>query len=283
VVGNDLAADRTYANAVLSRINHIPGIADARIEQAFQQPTLNVQVDRSLTSLVGLSEKDAANAILTTLAGSLQTSPTYWLNPKTGVSYPVSVQTPQRDIHAMSGLTNLPVTSGVRRQQWHPVAGWSGEYPADRKQRGFITLQRPPGHRHLCGNARTRSWRCGGRYSPGDERHGKERPTGGSVVLRGQVATMTSAYQQLFVGLALAIVLIYLLIVVNFQSWLDPFVITLALPTAVAGVVWMLFATGTTLSVPALTASAAHQQELSSSPLRARQTRSTPVHNPCNA
>src|ERR1700712_3040918 len=253
VAGNDLAADRTYANAVLSRINHIPGIADARIEQAFQQPTLNVQVDRSLTSLVGLSEKDAANAMLTTLAGSLQTSPTYWLNPKTGVSYPVSVQTPQRDIHAMSGLTNLPVTSGSGVNNGTQLLG------------GLATIQRTGSNavashynvRPVIDIYATTQGRDLGAVAA-DIRQvmqdtAKNVPNGATVVLRGQVATMTSAYQQLFVGLAMAIVLIYLLIVVNFQSWLDPFIIVLALPTALAGLVWMLFTTGTTLSVPALT------------------------------
>jgi multidrug efflux pump subunit AcrB len=253
IAGNDLAADRTYANAVLSRINHIPGIADARIEQAFQQPTLNVQVDRSLTSLVGLSEKDAANAMLTTLAGSLQTSPTYWLNPKTGVSYPVSVQTPQRDIHAMSGLMNLPVTSGSGVNNGTQLLG------------GLATIQRTASNavashynvRPVIDIYATTQGRDLGAVAA-DIRQvmrdtAKNVPNGATVVLRGQVATMTSAYQQLFVGLALAIVLIYLLIVVNFQSWLDPFIIVLALPTALAGIVWMLFTTGTTLSVPALT------------------------------
>jgi multidrug efflux pump subunit AcrB len=253
IAGADLAADRTYANAVLSRINHIPGIADARIEQAFQQPTLNVQVDRSLTSLVGLSEKDAANAMLTTLAGSLQTSPTYWLNPKTGVSYPVSVQTPQRDIHAMSGLTNLPVTSGSGVNNGTQLLG------------GLATIQRTASNavsshynvRPVIDIYATTQGRDLGAVAA-DIRQvmqdtAKNVPNGATVALRGQVATMTSAYQQLFVGLALAIVLIYLLIVVNFQSWLDPFIIVLALPTALAGIVWMLFTTGTTLSVPALT------------------------------
>src|ERR1700704_3253006 len=112
VVGNNLQANRAYANALLTRIKQIPGIADARIQQAFQQPTLNVNVDRSLAGLVGLSEKDAATAMLTTLAGSSQTSPTYWLNSKTGVSYPVSIQTPPRDIGTMGGLNNIPVTAG---------------------------------------------------------------------------------------------------------------------------------------------------------------------------
>src|SRR6202043_4024945 len=111
VVGNDLQADRKYANALLARIKQIPGIADARIQQAFQQPTLNVNVDRSLAGLVGLSEKDVATAMQTTLSGSAQTSPTYWLNPRTGVSYPVSIQTPPRILYTMNDLKNIPVTT----------------------------------------------------------------------------------------------------------------------------------------------------------------------------
>jgi multidrug efflux pump subunit AcrB len=251
VVGNDVQADRKYANALLARIKQIPGIADARIQQAFQQPTLNVNVDRSLAGLVGLSEKDAATAMLTTLAGSSQTSPTYWLNPKTGVSYAVSIQTPQRDIDTMSGLKNMPVT---------PSAGTSSQLLG-----GLATIQRTPSNavashynvRPIIDIYATPQGRDLGGVAADinkvmqDTAH--DVPNGASVVLRGQVTTMTSAYQQLFIGLAFAIVLIYLLIVVNFQSWLDPFVIVMALPTALAGIVWILFATGTTLSVPALT------------------------------
>ena len=113
VAGSDLAANRKYANALLTKIRAIPGIADARIQQAFQQPTLDVNVDRSLTSLAGLTEKDVATAMLTTLSGSSQSAPTYWLNPANGVSYAVSVQTPQRDINTMTGLQNIPVTSAA--------------------------------------------------------------------------------------------------------------------------------------------------------------------------
>jgi multidrug efflux pump subunit AcrB len=251
VVGSDVQADRKYANALLARIKRIPGIADARIQQAFQQPTLNVEVDRSLAGLVGLSEKDAATAMLTTLAGSSQTSPTYWLNPKTGVSYPVSVQTPPRDIGTMSGLKNMPVTAGggtagqllgglatIERTPSDAVASHYNVRPV-------IDIYATPQGRDLGGVA------ADIRQAMQDTAH--DVPKGSSVVLRGQVTTMTSAYQQLFVGLAFAVVLIYLLIVVNFQSWLDPFVIVTALPSALAGIVWMLFATSTTLSVPALT------------------------------
>jgi multidrug efflux pump subunit AcrB len=251
VVGSDVQADRNYANALLARIRKIPGIADARIEQAFQQPTLNVDVDRSLASLVGLSEKDAATALQTTLAGSSQTSPTYWLNPKTGVSYPVSIQTPPSSIGTMSGLQDVPVTGGAGAgTQLLGGLATIQRTPSDAivshyNVRPVIDIYATPQGRDLGGVA------ADIRQAMQDTAH--DVPKGSSVVLRGQVTTMTSAYQQLFVGLAFAVVLIYLLIVVNFQSWLDPFVIIMALPSALAGIVWILFATGTTLSVPALT------------------------------
>jgi multidrug efflux pump subunit AcrB len=253
VVGNDLQANRKYADELLSRIRLIPGIADARIQQAFQQPTLNVKVDRSLAGLVGLSEKDAATAMLTTLAGSSQTSPTYWLNPKTGVSYPVSIQTPQRDIGTLSGLQNIPLTPNagtVTNPQLLGGLATIDRVPSDAvvshyNVRPVIDIYATPQGRDLGSVA------ADIRKVVQDTAH--DVPNGASIALRGQVTTMTAAYQQLFTGLGFAIVLIYLLIVINFQSWLDPFVIVMALPTALAGIVWMLFASGTTLSVPALT------------------------------
>src|SRR3954454_18930540 len=189
--------------------------------------------------------------MLTTLAGSSQTSPTYWLDPKTGVSYPVSVQTPQRDIGTMSGLQNMPVSSnsgtgsqllgGLATIQRSPSNAVASHYNV----RPVIDIYATPQGRDLGGVAAD--------IRTAMQATAHDVPNGANVVLRGQVTTMTSAYQQLYIGLAFAIVLIYLLIVVNFQSWLDPFVIVMALPSALAGIVWMLFATGTTLSVPALT------------------------------
>jgi multidrug efflux pump subunit AcrB len=250
VAGRDLAADRKYANALLAKVREIPGIADARIQQAFAQPTLDVNVDRSLTSLAGLSEKDVANAMLTTLSGSSQSAPTYWLDPTNGVSYAVSVQTPQRDINTMSGLKNIPITSpssntqllgglaNVERTNSNAVVSHYNVQPV-------IDIYATPQGRDLGALASD--------IQKLIHATAQQLPKGASVTLRGQVTTMTSAYRQLYVGLAAAIVLIYLLIVVNFQSWTDPFVIIMALPTALAGIVWILFATGTTLSVPALT------------------------------
>jgi multidrug efflux pump subunit AcrB len=250
VAGRDLAADRKYANALLAKVRQIPGIADARIQQAFQQPTLDVNVDRSLTSLAGLTEKDVATSLQTTLSGSSQSAPTYWLDPANGVSYAVSIQTPQRDINTMTGLQNIPVSStsantqllgglaNVQRTTSNAVVSHYNVTPV-------IDIYATPQGRDLGALASD--------IQKVVDATAQQLPKGASVALRGQVSTMTSAYRQLYVGLAAAIVLIYLLIVVNFQSWADPFVIITALPTALAGIVWMLFATGTTLSVPALT------------------------------
>ncbi|CAN7661472.1 efflux RND transporter permease subunit [Caballeronia sp. LjRoot34] len=253
VIGSNLSANRVFADDLLAKIRLVPGIADARIQQSFVQPTLNVNVDRSLTSLVGLSEKDTATALVTTLAGSTQAAPTYWLNPKTGVSYPVSIETPQRDIDTLAGLRNVPLTAGT------------GPGTAVQLLGGLAAFSRVPGDAvvshydvrpviDIYGATQEQDL---GSIATGVEQVMREAkphlPRGSTLVLRGQAITMSTAYSQLFTGLAFAIVLIYLLIVVNFQSWLDPFVIVIALPTALAGIIWMLFATGTTLSVPALT------------------------------
>jgi multidrug efflux pump subunit AcrB len=250
VAGRDLAANRKYANALLAKVRKIPGIADARIQQAFQQPTLDVNVDRTLTSLVGLSEKDVATAMLTTLSGSSQSAPTYWLDPINGVSYAVSVQTPQRDIDTMAGLKNIPVTSSSANPQ---LLGGLANVERTRSSAVVSHYNVQP----VIDIFATPQGRDLGALASDIEKvihaAAQDLPRGASVTLRGQVSTMTSAYRQLYVGLAAAIVLIYLLIVVNFQSWADPFVIIMALPTALAGIVWALFATGTTLSVPALT------------------------------
>jgi multidrug efflux pump subunit AcrB len=250
VAGRNLVADRKYANALLARVREIPGIADAHIQQAFQQPTLDVNVDRSRTSLAGLSEKDVANAMLTTLSGSSQSAPTYWLDPTNGVSYAVSVQTPQRDIKTLTGLKNIPITSPSANMQLlgglaNVERTYSNAVVSHYNVQPVVDIYATPQGRDLGALA--------------SEIHkvihatAQQLPKGASVTLRGQVSTMTSAYRQLYAGLAVAIVLIYLLIVINFQSWADPFVVIMALPTALAGIVWILFATGTTLSVPALT------------------------------
>lgn len=251
IVGDDVEADRAYANKLLNKIRAIPGIADARIQQAYENPTLKVDFDRTQAALQGLNERDAATAMLDTLAGSSQTYPTFWLNPKTGVSYPVAVQTPPRDVDSIVGLRNTPVSSGNGGQTQLLGAlatikrSVSDASVSHYNVRRVIDIYATPQGRDLGGVAADIR-KVMVEMKP-------QAPKGVSLALRGQVATMASAYSQLFMGLAAAVVLIYLLIVVKFQSWIDPFVIIGALPAALAGIVWMLFATGTTLSVPALT------------------------------
>ena len=249
VTGNNIQADRKYANELLEKVSHVPGIVDARIQQQFNEPTLSVDVNRTYAGLIGLTEKSAATSLLDTLAGSIQTAPTFWLNPRNGVSYPIVVQTPQYDVDTVNNLQNVPLGSGDKTQLLGGLAqikpGTSNAVVSHYNVRPVVDIYASTEGRDLGAVA--------GQIDDIIQQTSKDVPRGSQVTLRGQVTTMTSAYSQLIVGLAFAIVLIYLLIVVNFQSWLDPFVIVMALPGALAGIVWILFLTGTTLSVPALT------------------------------
>jgi multidrug efflux pump subunit AcrB len=210
-----------------------------------------VNVDRSLAGEVGLTQRDVANSLLVTLSGSGQVRPNYWLNTQNGVSYPIVAQMPQYRIDTMSDLANVPITSANTKVPQF-LGGLAHITPGP--SAGVISHYNVQPVIDIYGDAQGRDL---GALSRSIQRilHDtrKDLPRGSYAVLRGQVQTMTSAYSQLFLGLAGAIVLIYLVIVVNFQSWLDPFIIITALPGALAGIVWMLFVTGTTLSVPALT------------------------------
>ena len=249
ITGADLASSRAFAGKLLAKIRHVPGVADPRIQEAFQNPGIKVDFNRELAGVVGLMESDASTSIQATLSGSTQTAPTYWLNPTNGVSYPVSVQTPQYSIDSLGELKNLPLTAAQSTQLLGGLATFSPE-PLDAVVthydiRNTVNIFATTQDRDLGGIAADIQKIV-------DDARG-ELPKGSTVAIRGQVATMNSAYQQLLIGLAFAIVLIYLLIVVNFQAWLDPFVIVMALPAALAGIVWMLFVTHTAVSVPALT------------------------------
>ena len=249
IAGNDIAASRAFANKLLAKIRHVPGVADPRIQEQFQNPGLKVDFNREMAGVVGLTEGDAATSIQATLSGTSQTAPTYWLDPSNGVSYPVSVQTPQYAIDTMGDLNNLPLTAAASTQLLGGLATLTPE-PLDAVVTHYNT--RSTVNIYATTQGRDLGAVAADIQKIVDEARA-ELPRGSTVAIRGQVATMNSAYQQLFVGLAFSIVLIYLLIVVNFQSWLDPFVIIMALPAALAGIVWMLFLTKTTLSVPALT------------------------------
>ena len=251
VVGPDEKASYAYATDLLKRIRMVPGIADARTQQAFDYPQLNVDVNRSLAGMVGLTQRDVANSLLVTLSGSGQVKPNFWLNTKNGVSYPIVVQIPQYWMSSVSDLVNLPITSsatktpqllgGLARITPGPSAAVVSHYDVQPVIDIYAAVQ----GRDLGAVARD--------VARVLREADTSAPRGTHVVMRGQVQTMISAYSQLFFGLAGAIVLVYLVIVVNFQSWLDPFIIITALPGALAGIVWMLFITGTTLSIPALT------------------------------
>jgi multidrug efflux pump subunit AcrB len=251
VIGRDQAANYAYATNLLKRIRTVPGIADLRIQQVFNYPQLNVDVDRTLASAVGLSQRDVANSLLITLSGSAQVHPNFWLNNENGVSYPIVAQMPQYRVDTMSDLVNVPVASSESNAMQY-LGGLAQITPGPSP--GVVSHYNVQPVIDIFGAAQGRDLGAlAGDIDRILQATRKDVPHGSYVVLRGQVHTMTSAYNQLYFGLAGAIVLIYLVIVVNFQSWLDPFIIITALPGALAGIVWILFLTGTTLSVPALT------------------------------
>jgi len=249
--GSDPSKSEAYAKLILRKIALIPGVADARIQQSSHYPQLDVNVDRSRAVQVGLTERDVTTSLGASLAGTQQTAPTFFLNPESGVSYAVVAQTPERQIASISDLANVPIT-GSNAQGSQVLGGVAtierGTSPAVVSHYNIaptVDVYATPNGRDLGAVA--------GDIKGVLKSLKAQAPKGVTVTLRGQYATMQTAFSGLAMGLIGAILLIYLLIVVNFQSWLDPFVIITALPGALAGIIWMLFTTGTTLSVPALT------------------------------
>jgi multidrug efflux pump subunit AcrB len=251
VVGRTVEANRAFALDLLERLKRVPGLADLRIHQPFDQPKLNLMVDRTRAQQAGLSQRDVATNLLITLSGSFQTSPSFFLNPKTGVSYNVITQAPQYRMDSLQALANIPVAS-ASGAQWEILGSLSTVSRG--AERAVINHWNVQPVIDIFGNVQGRD--LGG---VADEVlkivHDSEKdlPKGARLIVRGQVETMLSSFRGLLLGLIFAIVLVYLLMVVNFQSWLDPFIIITALPAALAGIVWMLFMTHTTISVPALT------------------------------
>jgi multidrug efflux pump subunit AcrB len=249
--GANVSENFAYANKLLNRLRRIPGIADARIQQSPNNPSFNVEVDRTRAQYVGLTERDVTNSLVVNLAGSSQVAPTYFLNPDNGVSYSIVMQTPQYKMDSLGALETLPMTAAGTAAP--PILGGiasisrtaSSAVVSQYDIQPMVQIYATPQGRDLGAVA------ADVRTAIADT--ATEVPKGSSVVLLGQVETMNSAFSGLLFGLLAAVVLIYLLIVVNFQSWSDPFVIITALPAALAGIVWMLFTTQTTLSVPALT------------------------------
>jgi CzcA family heavy metal efflux pump len=253
ISGLNVDANRDYANKLLARLHTIPGVVDLRIQQAFDYPTLNVDVDRSKAALLGLTETDVASDVLVSLTGSSQNTLSFWIDPKSGTQYPVVAQTPQFRLASLSDLHTTPVTSltgsggngqllanmaSFRRSVSPAVVNHYDSTPVidiygsvEGTDLGFVAAQ-------------INKVVAGMKHSV---------PRGTQVTVRGQVKTMTDSFSGLLIGLAGAVVLVYLLIVVNFQHWRDPFIIITALPAALAGIVWMLFLTHTPMSVPSLT------------------------------
>jgi multidrug efflux pump subunit AcrB len=250
VRGNDLTADYTYASKLMGQIRHIRGIADVRIQQSARLPTLDVNIDRTRAQFTGVTAADVTDSLVVNLASSTQVAPTYWLNEKNGVTYPIAVQTPQYKISTLAALQNLPVNApGAPTTILGGIADITPGY-------GNVVFSQYDISPMVEIYATTQGRDLGAVSADIREviaLSAAGKPKGAMVALVGQTATMHDAYSELLFGLLAAVALIYFLIVINFQSWSDPFVIITALPAALAGIVWMLFATDTTLSVPALT------------------------------
>jgi multidrug efflux pump subunit AcrB len=248
--GPNLVANAAYAQELLRQLRHVPGLVDARIQQSLNSPGFDVDVDRTRAQFVGVTERDVTNSLVVNLAGSSQVAPTYWLNPSNGVSYPIVMQTPQYSVDSLAALRNLPITAGAAPSQ---TLGAMAEITRVARSASISQYNILP-MIQIFGTTQGRDL---GAVAADVQKiiddNANKAPRGAQVVLLGQVRTMNSAFSGLLFGLLGAIVLIYLLIVVNFQSWGDPFVIVSALPAALAGIVWTLFVTQTTLSVPALT------------------------------
>jgi multidrug efflux pump subunit AcrB len=264
-------ANRELAERMMNEIKFVPGATDLRIQQPFDNPRLTVDVDRTKAEQIGLQQRDVAQSLLVATSGSFQTSPTFWLDPRNGVSYNIAVQSPQYNLDSLQDLNNIPLTAGSGTG----VVGGGSSAPSP-YQRGGAPVQilgnvssiargQEPGtvsHYNIApvidiyGNVvNTDLASVDKKLEVIVDKYRKQLPRGSQLVVRGQVLTMKSSFVGLLSGLAFSILLVYLLIVINFQSWLDPFIIISALPSALAGIVWMLFLTHTHISVPALTGS----------------------------
>jgi len=251
VIGNDVEGNRVWADQLMQKVRYVPGTADLRVQQPFDNPYLHLRIERTKAQELGFSAHDIAQNLLVSLSGSFQTSPTFWVDPRNGVSYSIATQTPQYRAASIQQLVNTPITGT------DPSATPS-------LMASLVSMQRGSGmavvsHYNVApvvdifGSVDGRD--LGGVSRDIDRIIDSSRdqlPRGSRVVVRGQVQTMRSSYSGLLIGLLFAILLDYLLIVVNFQSWLDPFIMISALPAALAGIAWFLFITHTTLSVPAL-------------------------------
>ena len=255
--GADLAGNAVLAAELTQSIQKINGAVDAHVHQRLNLPALSLQMDRSRLQQLGLSAANVGQNVLISLAGSSQTAPAFWLNPQNGVVYSIAVQTPQYQIDSLDALLNMPIGSGTG-----PAAGTMGstqllgnlvEATSSRMPAVASRYNIMPAIDIYVSVQGTDLDSVASGVQALVEQMRAKLPRGNQVVLRGQVETMQASFLGLGVGLVMAIVLVYLLIVINFQSWVDALVIIAALPAALAGIAWMLFITNTTLSVPALT------------------------------
>jgi CzcA family heavy metal efflux pump len=251
VIGNNLQANREVARQLLEKFRAIPGMVDLRVQQTFDRPQLRVDVDRARAQDVGLSLRDVAQNMLISLSGSAQTSPVWWLDPRNGVSYQVTTQTPQYRLASLDSLRSLPLgeTSAEAPRTLGQLASF--RYGTAANVVSHYNVQNVV---DIFGGVQGRDFGAVAREIRGViEAASRTLPRGTRLEARGQMETMRSSFVGLYGGLALAILLVYLLIVITFQSWTDALIIIGALPAALAGIVWMLFITFTSLSVPALT------------------------------
>jgi CzcA family heavy metal efflux pump len=250
LIGTDRNETHAFAEKILEKIRKVPGAVDFHIQEPNNAPRLDVTVNRAKASSLGLTQLDVANSTLGALAGSQQTSPNFWVDPKNSISYIFNAQSPQYTLESFDSLMNLPIlgsslgttqilanVASLSRSQTSPVMDRYNLRPVINIY-GFVD------GKDLNSVAQ--------KIQKIIEENRKDLPRGSTIKLRGQVTMMQESFTGLYLGLVASLVLIYLLMVVNFQSWVEPFIIITALPAALAGIVWILFITGTTLSVPAL-------------------------------
>ena len=249
IVGTDMANSYQIAQQIANKMRHIPGAADVHVQQLLSSPTLHLDIDRTRVTQVGLTARDVAQSVLVSLSGSFQTSPNFWLNPRNGVTYQMAVQAPQYRMTDLHDLMAVPVDS---QQGAQLLGNLVQSYPVARP----ATVNHYNVQSVVDVYASTQDRDLGAVASDTDKllkTFDSNLPRGTHIVVRGQVVTMRNSFIGLGLGLIGAILLVYLLIVINFQSWLDPFIIIAALPGALAGICWFLLLTRTTLSVPSLT------------------------------
>jgi multidrug efflux pump subunit AcrB len=250
IEGADVHSNRRIADKILNEIRQVPGIADPRIQQDFDYPTFRVDVDRTKASGGGFTQRDVSSSLLVSLSGSFQTTPTFFLNWQNGVNYNLATQTPQYRIQSLQDLQNMPITSATMKSPEILADVASITRSNEMAVLNHYNIRRVV---DIYASVQDRDLGAVGReITRIVDANQKLLPRGSFITIRGQLETMYTSYVGLLAGLGFAIVLVYLLIVVNFQSWLDPFIIITALPAALAGIIIFLFLTHTTLSVPAL-------------------------------